>query len=99
PYQWTKQVASHFGGTRDGMILHWPRGVPERGGLRHQFSHVIDVLPTILDCIGVPVPFSVDGVPQQPIEGTSMRGTLADPRAPEHRRTQYFEMCGNRGIY
>ncbi|WNZ11704.1 arylsulfatase [Streptomyces sp. 11x1] len=99
PYQWTKQVASHFGGTRDGMILHWPRGVAERGGLRHQFSHVIDVLPTILDCVGIPAPFSVDGVPQQPIEGTSMQRTLADPEAPEHRRTQYFEMCGNRGIY
>ncbi|KUL32159.1 arylsulfatase [Streptomyces regalis] len=99
PYQWTKQVASHFGGTRDGMILHWPRGVAERGGLRHQFSHVIDVLPTILDCAGIPAPFSVNGVEQQPIEGTSMQRTLADPHAPEHRRTQYFEMCGNRGIY
>ncbi|RZQ61255.1 arylsulfatase [Amycolatopsis suaedae] len=99
PFQWTKQVASHLGGTRDGMILHWPRGVADRGGLRHQFTHVIDVLPTILDCVGVPAPFSVDGVPQQPIEGTSMWPTLADPQAPERHRTQYFEMCGNRGIY
>ncbi|WP_020672162.1 arylsulfatase [Amycolatopsis nigrescens] len=99
PFQWTKQVASHLGGTRDGMIMHWPRGIDERGGLRHQFHHVIDVLPTVLDCAGIPAPFSVDGVPQQPIEGTSMRETLADPRAAERRRTQYFEMCGNRGIY
>jgi arylsulfatase len=81
------------------MILHWPGGVTEPGGLRHQFSHVIDILPTILDCVGIPAPFSVDGVPQQPIEGTSMHRTLTDPAATEHRRTQYFEMCGNRGIY
>ncbi len=99
PFQWTKQVASHLGGIRDGMILHWPRGVSERGGLRHQFHHVIDVLPTILDCAGLPEPSLVDGVPQQPVEGTSMRETFGDAEAPDRRRTQYFEMCGNRGIY
>lgn len=99
PYQWTKQVASHLGGTRDGMILHWPAGVADRGGLRHQFHHVIDVLPTVLDCAGIPQPTLVEGVPQQPIEGTSMRYTLDAPEAPDRRRTQYFEMCGNRGIY
>lgn len=99
PYQWTKQVASHLGGTRDGMILHWPAGVAERGGVRHQFHHVIDVLPTILDCAGIPQPAFVDGVAQQPVEGTSMRYTLDAPDAPDRRRTQYFEMCGNRGIY
>ncbi|MDQ8702605.1 arylsulfatase [Streptomyces sp. LHD-70] len=99
PYQWTKQVASHLGGTRDGMILHWPQGAPERGGLRHQFTHVIDVLPTVLDCAGIPQPHSVDGVAQQPVEGTSMHATLTDADAPERHRTQYFEMCGNRGIY
>jgi arylsulfatase A-like enzyme len=99
PYQWTKQVASHLGGTRDGMIMHWPRGIEERGGLRHQFQHVIDVLPTVLECAGIPAPARVDGVEQQPIEGTSMRETLADPNAPDRHRTQYFEMCGNRGIY
>jgi len=99
PYQWTKQVASHLGGTRDGMIMHWPRGIEERGGLRHQFQHVIDVLPTVLDCVGIPAPYSVNGVPQQPIEGTSMQATLDDAEAPELHRTQYFEMCGNRGIY
>jgi arylsulfatase A-like enzyme len=99
PYPWTKQVASHLGGTRDGMIMHWPRGIAERGGLRHQFCHVIDVLPTILDCVGIPAPYSIDGVHQQPIEGTSLQETLGDQRAPERHHTQYFEMCGNRGIY
>lgn len=99
PYQWTKQVASHLGGIRDGMILHWPQGGVERGGLRHQFHHVIDVLPTVLECVGIPEPVSVDGVTQKNIEGTSMRYTLQDANAPDRRRTQYFEMCGNRGIY
>ena len=99
PFQWTKQVASHFGGTRDGLVVHWPRGITDRGGLRDQFHHVIDLLPTILDCAGLPQPTSVDGVAQKPIEGVSMRPTFAAPDAPERRRTQYFEMCGNRGIY
>ncbi len=99
PYQWTKQVASHFGGTRDGLVVHWPRGIADAGGLRHQFHHVIDVLPTVLECAGIPLPTTVDGTPQQPVDGTSMRYTFADPHAPEGRRTQYFEMCGNRGIY
>jgi arylsulfatase A-like enzyme len=99
PYQWTKQVASHFGGTRDGLIVHWPRRIADRGGLRHQFHHVIDVLPTILECAGVPQPTSVNGVAQQPVEGTSMGYTFDAPDAPDRRRTQYFEMCGNRGIY
>ncbi|MEV4597916.1 arylsulfatase [Amycolatopsis sp. NPDC049253] len=99
PYQWTKQVASHLGGTRDGLIVHWPAGGAEAGGLRHQYGHVIDVLPTILDCAGIPAPHSVDGVPQQPIEGVSLRETITDAAAPERRHTQYYEMCGNRGIY
>lgn len=99
PYRWTKQVASHFGGTRDGLVVHWPRGIAERGGLRHQFHHVIDVLPTVLECAGIPHPNSVDGVAQRPIEGTSMRYTFDAPAAADRRRTQYFEMCGNRGIY
>ncbi|WP_433802211.1 arylsulfatase [Actinomycetospora sp. CA-084318] len=99
PYQWTKQVASHFGGTRDGLVVHWPRGIADPGGLRHQFHHVIDVLPTILECAGITPPTSVDGVVQQPIDGTSMRYTFAAPDAPDRRRTQYFEMCGNRGLY
>ncbi len=99
PYPWTKQVASHLGGVRDGMILHWPEGVEDRGGLRHHFHHVIDVLPTVLECAGIPHPTLVDGVLQQPVEGTSMRYALVEPGAPDRRRTQYFEMCGNRGIY
>jgi arylsulfatase A-like enzyme len=99
PYQWTKQVASHLGGTRDGMILHWPKGVTERGGLRHQFHHVIDVLPTVLECTGITPPAMVFGVTQQPIQGVSMAYSLPAPEAAERRRTQYFEICGNRGIY
>ncbi|RJQ77368.1 arylsulfatase [Amycolatopsis panacis] len=99
PFQWTKQVASHLGGIRDGMIVHWPAGIAERGGLRHQFSHVIDILPTIAECAGIPLPHSVDGVVQQPVEGSSFAATFARADAPEYHHTQYFEMCGNRGIY
>jgi arylsulfatase len=99
PYQWTKQVASHWGGTRNGTIVHWPNGISERGGLRHQFGHVIDVAPTILDAAGLPEPTSVNGVQQSPMEGASLRSTFGDADAPEHHDLQYFEMFGNRGIY
>jgi arylsulfatase A-like enzyme len=99
PYQWTKQVASHFGGTRDGLIVHWPAGIAGGGQLRQQFHHVIDILPTVLDCAGIPQPTTVDGVTQKPVEGVSMRYTFDDAQARDRRRTQYFEMCGNRGIY
>jgi arylsulfatase len=99
PYQWTKQVASHWGGTRNGTIVHWPNGITERGGLRHQFGHVIDVAPTILDVAGLPEPTSVNGVQQSPMEGTSLRSTFDDADAPERHDLQYFEMFGNRGIY
>ncbi|SDK71274.1 arylsulfatase [Actinopolyspora mzabensis] len=99
PYQWTKQVASHFGGTRDGMIVHWPRGIADRGGIRDQFHHVIDVLPTVLEAAGIPQPDEVNGVTQQPVEGTSMLYSFNDASAAERRRIQYFEMVGNRGIY
>lgn len=99
PYQWTKQVASHFGGTRDGMVVHWPRGIAERGGIRHQFHHVIDVLPTVLEAAGLPHATEVDGVAQQPIEGTSMLYSFNEAEAADRHRLQYFEMVGNRGIY
>jgi arylsulfatase A-like enzyme len=99
PYQWTKQVASHFGGTRDGLVVHWPAGIWDTGARRHQFHHVIDILPTVLDCAGIPQPTSVDGITQKPIEGVSMRYTFDAVDSPDRRRTQYFEMCGNRGIY
>ncbi len=99
PYQWTKQVASHYGGTRDGLVVHWPNGMRARGELRHQWHHVIDLLPTVLDATGLPHPASVNGVPQQPVEGTSMRYSFDDGDAADRRTTQYFEMVGNRGIY
>jgi arylsulfatase A-like enzyme len=99
PFQWTKQVASHWGGTRNGAILHWPAGFAERGGQRSQFTHVIDVAPTILEAAGLPEPTVVNGVQQSPMEGTSMLYTFGDPDAPERHDLQYFEMFGNRGIY
>ncbi len=99
PYQWTKQVASHFGGTRNGTIVHWPRGIHSRGEIRSQFHHVIDVAPTILEAAGLPQPTFVNGVQQRPIEGVSMAYSFNDPKAAERRQTQYFEMMGNRGIY
>ena len=99
PLQWTKQVASHWGGTRNGTIVHWPDGIEDAGGLRSQFCHVIDVAPTVLEAAGLPEPTMVNGVQQSPMEGTSMLYTFADPMAPEKHGLQYFEMFGNRGIY
>jgi arylsulfatase len=99
PFQWTKQVASHWGGTRNGTIVHWPNGIPERGGLRSQFTHVIDVAPTILEAAGLPEPTMVNGVQQSPMEGTSMLYTFSEADAPERHDLQYFEMFANRGIY
>ncbi len=99
PYQWTKQVASHWGGTRNGTIVHWPKGIRAKGDVRSQFHHVIDVAPTILEVAGIPQPLSVDGIQQQAIEGVSMAYTFDDPKAAERHETQYFEMFGNRGIY
>ena len=99
PYQWTKQVASHFGGTRNGTIVHWPNGIKAKGEQRTQFCHVIDIAPTILEAAGLPEPVSVNGVQQRPIEGVSMLYTFNDPKAAERHETQYFEMFGNRGIY
>jgi arylsulfatase len=99
PFQWTKQVASHWGGTRNGTIVHWPKGVQERGGLRSQFCHVIDVAPTVLEVAGIPEPTTVNGVTQSPYEGTSMAYTFDAADEPERHDLQYFEMFGNRGIY
>ena len=99
PYQWTKQVASHWGGTRNGTIVHWPRGITGHGGTRTQFCHVIDVAPTILEAAGIPEPAFVNGVQQSPMEGTSMVYSFNDVAAPERHDLQYFEMFGNRGIY
>ncbi|WP_167046126.1 arylsulfatase [Salinibacterium sp. ZJ454] len=99
PFQWTKQVASHWGGTRNGTIVHWPNGIEEKGGLRSQFTHCIDVAPTILEAAGLPEPSMVNGVQQSPIEGTSMLYTFNESASPERHDLQYFEMFGNRGVY
>jgi arylsulfatase A-like enzyme len=99
PYQWTKQVASHWGGTRNGTIINWPKGIQSKGEMRSQFHHVIDVGPTLFEAAGIPQPEFVDGVQQIPIEGVSMLYSFNDAKAAERRETQYFEMFGNRGIY
>jgi arylsulfatase A-like enzyme len=99
PYQWTKQVASHFGGTRNGTIVHWPNGFGAKGEIRDQFHHVIDVAKTVLDVTGLPEPTMVNGFEQQPLHGISMRYLFDDADAADRRETQYFEMLCNRGIY
>jgi arylsulfatase len=99
PYQWTKQVASHWGGTRNGTIVHWPRGFAARGEVRSQFHHVIDIAPTVLDVAGLPHPTFVNGVQQAPIEGVSMTYSFDEAAAADRHVTQYFEMFVNRGIY
>ncbi len=99
PYQWTKQVASDPGGTKVGMVVHWPDGFEARDEQRDQFTHVIDVAPTILEAAGIPEPREVNGVPQYPMDGISMLYTFDDPTAGERHTTQYFEMFGNRAIY
>ena len=98
PFQWMKQVASHFGGTRNGLAVSWPRRITDAGALRDQFHHVVDIAPTILAAAGVAMPTHVDGIEQMPVEGMSMLGAFDAPDV-EGRRTQYFEMMGNRGIY
>ena len=92
PFQWTKQIASHFGGTRNGLVISWPARIKDKGGIRTQFHHVIDIVPTILEAAGVPAPAMLNGVAQKPIEGVSMVYTFDDPKAPSAHRTQYFEM-------
>jgi arylsulfatase len=101
PYQWTKEVASHFGGTRNGMALAWPARIKEAGGIRTQFHHVIDIVPTILEAAGLPQPVMVNGVAQKPIEGVSMAYTWDQDgaNAQGRRPTQYFEMFGSRALY
>ena len=99
PYQWTKQVASHWGGTRNGTIVHWPGGIAAQGELRSQFAHVIDLAPTVLEAAGLPAPVSVNGIQQGPLHGASMVYSFGDAGAAERHTTQYFEMFGNRGIY
>jgi arylsulfatase A-like enzyme len=88
PFQWTKQIASHYGGTRNGLIVHWPKGIRAKGEIRSQWHHVIDILPTILDIVGLPEPVMVNGVPQRPIEGISMAYTFENAKAPTRRTLQ-----------
>jgi arylsulfatase len=99
PFQWTKQVASHFGGTRNGLVISWPARIKDKGIIRTQFSSVIDIYPTILEAVGVESPSMLNGVPQQPIEGFSLVYTFDNPKAKSDHRTQYFEMFTNRAIY
>jgi len=99
PYMWTKQIASYFGGTRNGMAMSWPARIKDKGGIRNQFHHVIDVVPTILEAAGIPQPERVNGIEQRPIEGVSMAYTWDNAKAPDRHTTQYFEMFGHRGIY
>ncbi len=99
PFTWTKQVAGSYGGVRNGMVAHWPRGIKARGEIRSQWHHVIDIAPTILEAAHLPEPKSVNGTPQTPIQGVSMLYTFADAEARDRHKTQYFEIFGNRGIY
>jgi arylsulfatase len=99
PFGWMKQVPSDFGGTRNGMVVHWPKGIKAKKGIRTQFSHVIDVAPTVLEAVGLPEPKSVNGVKQIPMAGRSLAYSFEDAAAKARRTTQYFEIAGNRGIY
>lgn len=101
PFKWTKQISSHFGGTRQGMAIAWPKVITDKGGIRNQFAHVIDIVPTVLEVSGLRAPSVVDGIPQSPIEGTSLAYTFdkANADEPSHHRTQYFEMFGNYALY
>ena len=101
PFSWTKQIASHFGGVRQGMCIAWPKVIKDQGGIRHQFHHMIDIVPTILEATGIPAPVTVDGIKQTPIEGVSLAYTFdqANANAPSTHKTQYFEMMADRAIY
>jgi arylsulfatase A-like enzyme len=99
PFQWGKQVASHLGGTRDPVVVHWPNGIREQGGVRSQFTHITDVGPTILEAAGVPQPATIDGVEQKPMDGMSFAFSFDDAAAAERHTEQYFEILGNRAMY
>ena len=99
PFQWTKQIASHFGGTRNGLAISWPKKIKAKGEIRSQFHHVIDLTPTLLEAVGIEAPAQLNGIAQKPIEGISMAYTFDDAKAKDRRTTQYFEMVGNQGIY
>jgi len=99
PFQWTKQIASHFGGTRNGMVVHWPTGIKAKGEIRSQFTHATDIAPTVLEAAGLPFPRSVNGTEQTPFSGISFAFSFDDAKAPDRHTTQYFEMFGNRAIY
>jgi arylsulfatase len=99
PYKWTKQIPSFFGGTRQGMAISWPARIKDKGGIRFQFHHVIDIVPTILEATGIPAPVMVDGIAQKPIEGVSLAYTFGNANAPSPHTTQYFEMMGVQGLY
>jgi arylsulfatase len=99
PFQWNKQIASHFGGTRNGMVISWPKGIKAKGELRSQFHHVSDIVPTILEAAGIQQPLSVNGTTQKPMSGISLKYTFEDSKAKGQRTTQYFEIFGNAGIY
>jgi len=101
PFSWTKQIASHFGGTRQGIAISWPKVIKDKGGIRNQFHHMIDIVPTILEATGIHAPDVVDGIPQKPIEGVGMTYTFdkANANAPSTHKTQYFEMMGDHAIY
>jgi arylsulfatase len=99
PFQWTKQIASHFGGTRNPMVISWPAKIKDKGGIRNQFHHVTDIMPTILEVADVQAPDSLNGIPQKPIEGISMAYTFNDAQAPDRRKSQIFELVSNRAMY
>ena len=99
PFKWGKQVGSHLGGTRNPLVVHWPDRIHDVGGLRSQFTHVIDVAPMILDVVGIPEPETVDGIEQEPMHGATFAASFTDAAAPEHRTQQYFETIGNRAMY
>jgi arylsulfatase len=99
PFSWAKQVASNYGGTRNGMVIHWPKGIKTKGELRAQWHHVVDIAPTVLETAGLPFPTVVNGATQKPFEGVSLAYTFNEAKAKDRHRTQYFEIIGNRAVY